>query len=462
MRLPGLVLLLLVALGPTLRIGLIFGGSVRFGEAGEIAFPRPAAVWPSGPLDLVIAFPRPVSSELAKSMIGRRIAYFESAHPGTKSPVSSQPLGALRIAGASLADENRTLILATDPHPWPAQYQLELGQSAEKRVTCAYDLSGVEASWFREDQDEQADPQWKGWLPNLDMEATRKLARESVQHQRCVKLLDGPGRLLLATLVNLPPGDVDLRIESSGILSEASLGDAQAAITQDADRSLQGRAEFTVHSTGEPMYLSFKVETRQGSGPMKILAEYRIGKQGLYVKIEREILFVPWAPITASSRSSPEIGVDPELGGGDPRRGEALFFSDQAKCSQCHAIGGRGGTSGPDLTLIGRKERSQIYRSIAAPSAEIAPEYMPYTVAARDGRVVVGVVRAEAGDSIRVTDTNAKTTSFLRSEIEQIRPSGTSIMPVGLAAGLGDSNLRDLIAYLAGRREENNRSVKQP
>jgi putative heme-binding domain-containing protein len=112
--------------------------------------------------------------------------------------------------------------------------------------------------------------------------------------------------------------------------------------------------------------------------------------------------------------------------------------------------------------VIGRKGRSQIYRSIADPSAEIAPEFMPYTVAARDGRVVVGVVRAEAADSIRVTDTNAKTTSFLRSEIEQIRPSGTSIMPVGLAAGLGESNLRDLIAYLAGMREEDLRAVKRP
>jgi putative heme-binding domain-containing protein len=112
--------------------------------------------------------------------------------------------------------------------------------------------------------------------------------------------------------------------------------------------------------------------------------------------------------------------------------------------------------------VIGRKGRSQIYRSIAAPSAEIAPEYMPYTIAARDGRVVVGVIRAEGGDSIRVTDTNAKTNTFRRSDIDQIRPSGTSIMPVGLAAGLGEANLRDLIAYLAGLREEDSRVVKQP
>jgi len=58
------------------------------------------------------------------------------------------------------------------------------------------------------------------------------------------------------------------------------------------------------------------------------------------------------------------------------------------------------------------------------------------------------VVRAEGASAIRVTDTNAKVITLSRDEIDQIRPSGTSIMPVGLAGGLGEANLRDLIAYL--------------
>ena len=42
------------------------------------------------------------------------------------------------------------------------------------------------------------------------------------------------------------------------------------------------------------------------------------------------------------------------------------------------------------------KGRAEIYRSIAAPSAAIEPDYPTYTVATRDGRVFSGVVRAEA------------------------------------------------------------------
>ena len=73
-------------------------------------------------------------------------------------------------------------------------------------------------------------------------------------------------------------------------------------------------------------------------------------------------------------------------------------------------------------------------------------------MAVRDGRVLAGVVRAEGADSIRVTDTNAKPTTLRRDEIDQIRPSGTSIMPVGLAGALGEASVRDLITYLTSPR----------
>jgi putative heme-binding domain-containing protein len=78
----------------------------------------------------------------------------------------------------------------------------------------------------------------------------------------------------------------------------------------------------------------------------------------------------------------------------------------------------------------------------------IRPDYVPYTVALKDGRVVVGIVRAEGAGAVRVTDTDAKTTLVRRAEIEELRPSATSIMPVGLAGAIGEANLRDLVAFL--------------
>ena len=58
----------------------------------------------------------------------------------------------------------------------------------------------------------------------------------------------------------------------------------------------------------------------------------------------------------------------------------------------------------------------------------------------------------EASDSVdsrlRVTDTDARTTEVKRGEIDELRPSGTSIMPVGMAGALGEQKLRDLITFL--------------
>ena len=198
--------------------------------------------------------------------------------------------------------------------------------------------------------------------------------------------------------------------------------------------------------------MTFTLETGTKGRLTSLRAVYRVGKEGPFRAIERDRIFLPWAPLASGATTEPAPASRPDLDGGDARRGAELFFGDQAKCSQCHAIGGRGGTVGPDLTEIHRKGMDHVYQSIAAPSAEIAPDYVPFTVAARDGRVLAGLVKAEGADSIRVTDTNAKSSILRRDEIDQIRPSATSIMPVGLAAAIGQSGLRDLMAYLISDR----------
>jgi putative heme-binding domain-containing protein len=111
-------------------------------------------------------------------------------------------------------------------------------------------------------------------------------------------------------------------------------------------------------------------------------------------------------------------------------------------------VKGRGDQVGPDLTTIGRKGAEYIYRSIAAPSESITPDYVTYTVSLKDGRVAAGVVRADGPDAIRIIDTEAKSIVFPRAEIDGFRPATASIMPVGLLPALGEARIRDIIAYL--------------
>ena len=63
----------------------------------------------------------------------------------------------------------------------------------------------------------------------------------------------------------------------------------------------------------------------------------------------------------------------------------------------------------------------------------------------------MGVVRAEGADSLKVGDIEGKQTLLPRAEVEEIRPSASSIMPVGLLAAIGEERTRDLLAYLTAR-----------
>jgi len=352
-----------------------------------------------------------------------------------------------------LTDDARTLILATDPHPRVARYLLPLSpangirqSTASDDAGVAYDLSGALAVWSREGDPDDA-PVWSGWWPLLDSESTRLVTRGSKRHEAGLAHLSKPGRLVLSTLVRLPPGSFVLCLDAAGPIEEASAGDVQAEASGPASPDGFHHVELAVPSQGEPIFLTITTRTGQNGRPFTLKVSYRSSDEKTVHALAREQLMVPWAPLPAVSAATAPLVV-PDLAGGDPVRGQTLFSGDQARCSQCHAFRGQGGKVGPDLSEIGRKGRAEIYRSIAAPGASIDPDYLSYTLATRDGQVVMGLVRAEGADAIRVTDTNARVTLVPRNQVQQIRPSATSIMPIGLAATFGDAAVRDLLAYL--------------
>jgi putative heme-binding domain-containing protein len=404
---------------------------------------------------VIATFDRPVDPALGTWFIGRSIPYSEAAPvvPGPRQAAPARPSGALRIVAARLADEGRTLVLATDPHPRVARYSLPVptmgsGPATKSQVAAslAYELTGVEAAWSEPD-DPGGEPRWTGWWPHLNLDLIRRLTRGSKPHEAGLALLERPGRLVVSALVRLPPGTVVFQLDASGPIEEATLGDARAEPVEPKPRDKPHATRMTVESQGAPLFLTVTAGTPGTRRPFSLEASYRLANETVDHPIERDRLLVPWAPVVNETAITAPLAV-PDLSGGDPARGQALFTGDQARCAQCHAFRGQGGTVGPDLTDLTRKSRAEIYRDIAAPSAAIDPDYTSYTVATREGTVVVGVVRAEGADAIRVTDTNARTTIVPRGAIQEIRPSATSIMPAGLAAALGSTAVRDLIAYL--------------
>jgi putative membrane-bound dehydrogenase-like protein len=138
---------------------------------------------------------------------------------------------------------------------------------------------------------------------------------------------------------------------------------------------------------------------------------------------------------------------------GDIRRGQAVFHSNKAACSTCHAMGYLGGVVGPDLSRIGGVRAEQdLLESILFPSLSFVRSYEPVIVATRDGKTVSGNMRSEGPNGVVLTTGPRQEVRIDRDEIEEIRPGNVSVMPSGLDQQLSDQDLADLLSFLKGAK----------
>ncbi|MGE0143309.1 MAG: PVC-type heme-binding CxxCH protein [Planctomycetota bacterium] len=138
--------------------------------------------------------------------------------------------------------------------------------------------------------------------------------------------------------------------------------------------------------------------------------------------------------------------------GGDAAVGEKLFREHPAaQCLRCHAIGGTGGAAGPALDKVGsRLERTQLLRSMIAPSAELAAGYAQVALRLRDGTSMVGVLVREDARTTVLRDANEKEVSVATADIVERSSGGSAMPPMGDLLSLRE--LRDLVEYLASKR----------
>jgi putative heme-binding domain-containing protein len=134
---------------------------------------------------------------------------------------------------------------------------------------------------------------------------------------------------------------------------------------------------------------------------------------------------------------------------GDASAGEQLFWG-KGNCGQCHRVGARGNSIGPNLTRSGR-QRSLAYlrESVVDPEADLTPDYATITVVTRDGRKIVGVERAFDNFSAALTDLSGRYYSFQRDEVTSIVREERSLMPSNYGRLFSDRELENLVAYLA-------------
>ncbi|HEY7158086.1 MAG TPA: ThuA domain-containing protein [Gemmataceae bacterium] len=460
--------------GPTGR-GKLY--KVHFDGKGR---PQPVLVWAAGPREVRIAFDAPLDPDELRDLTHRiSIEYGKYVYPGDRfesllpsyEAVRRQltaPRFELPVLAAQVTPDRRTLILTTAPQGEAVPYAVTLpgmGRPAKPAageltqvpaIDLGYDLTGVAATWHGRAEEAS----WSGWLPHLDLTPARAFTGASAEHQQLWRDVEEPGRLTLrgqldlwhmlrpavqpgSTLdFTLPDEEITLTFTASKPLAvKTPAGESSAATTEDG----RHRATLTVRpKEGELLPIEVALDTGAKT-TLDVTWTTKEDQRPRALPLRRILL--PWAKVKKQTEAVAERVV-PELKGGSWTRGREIFFSEQAQCSKCHTMRGRGSDIGPDLSNLVHRDYESVLRDIREPSAAINPDYITYIAELKNGRMLTGVVRTLPGDKLAIGDGTGKQTTLAKSSIEMLTPAPVSTMPAGLEKTLGPEKLRDLLTFL--------------
>jgi putative heme-binding domain-containing protein len=131
----------------------------------------------------------------------------------------------------------------------------------------------------------------------------------------------------------------------------------------------------------------------------------------------------------------------------DASRGKAVFAQ---RCANCHKLDGIGHSLGPDLAALTNRSREGLLTAIFDPNRAVEDKFLEYIVRLTDGRQVNGLLLEETGASLTLAAPDGKQTVVPRSEVEELKSSGKSLMPEGVEKDITPAEAADLLAYLAG------------
>ncbi|MFO1007431.1 MAG: PVC-type heme-binding CxxCH protein [Planctomycetaceae bacterium] len=133
----------------------------------------------------------------------------------------------------------------------------------------------------------------------------------------------------------------------------------------------------------------------------------------------------------------------------DPLRGRELFAKN---CAQCHKIGEIGVEVAPNISDSRVKTQEQLLVDILDPNRAVDNNYFSYTLIETSGKVSTGIISSETSSSVTLKQPEGKTITIPRSEIEELKPNGMSLMPVGFEKQLTVAQLADVISFVKNWR----------
>lgn len=160
----------------------------------------------------------------------------------------------------------------------------------------------------------------------------------------------------------------------------------------------------------------------------------------------RQSLSQKFVPAGSASRNEVIAKYVPALAENhDVARGRQLF---QQHCRICHFRQGDGHRVGPDLTGVAGRSPTDILADVLDPNRSVSVDGRSFTLVTKSGVVHSGLIAGESATSVTLKKPGGLLESVLRTEIEELRFTGKSLMPEGFEQLLLPGDLANLIAFL--------------
>ncbi len=185
-----------------------------------------------------------------------------------------------------------------------------------------------------------------------------------------------------------------------------------------------------------PVDLALDQEQRLRHHPEKVLASRAtklLARQAKEPSADRKAVLESLLPLASRS--------------GDAAHGREVFDKN---CAKCHRHGALGANIGPDLTGVAARPRGEILTEMLDPNRSVEGNYRQYIVSTDDGRVLAGLLLSETRTTVALLDSEAKTHTVLRDDIDEMAASPLSVMPEGFEK-LPEQDVVDLLEFLSAR-----------
>ncbi len=131
--------------------------------------------------------------------------------------------------------------------------------------------------------------------------------------------------------------------------------------------------------------------------------------------------------------------------GGDVQHGSQLFAK---RCAQCHKLGNVGHSVGPDLASLTDKSPDAMLVAILDPNRAVETKFLTFLAVTKSGVTHTGILASETASSLTLRAAEAKETTLLRNELDELQSSTKSLMPEGLEREVSPTDAAALIAYI--------------